>query len=186
MAKQTTPAFNINAFVDASIQALAKTGDAGKAIKAAAPLIKGKTLAECIDAFNVGSGLIEGVSAAIQAAANEARAVLTKDGVDIENKKAVLDALRPIFWTKAGYAEPLKQDTTNPLKGKQASDYTTISKRISIMGQRIMGKVPARRAVEATPVPRACYSAMLALKNDGMTKAQMLAAVAKLFPKAAK
>ena len=109
-------------------------------------------------------------------------AVLASQGVDVSDNKVVLPYVTAGVWTAAGYAEPLKQSKEVPLVGKQLLDYQNLRQSASRLARLIaeMNGKPQPQRVE-TPAPRAALAAIKALKADGMTKAQVLAAVKKAF-----
>jgi hypothetical protein len=99
MAKQIKTTFDHNVLFGAAIQAVTAGADREQAVAAAAAVMKGRTLVECAQAFVAGDDLEEAIGAGKQGAANRAKELLEKAGVEMEFT-AVRTALLPAFWTQ--------------------------------------------------------------------------------------
>ena len=107
-------------------------------------------------------------------------AVLKSQGVDVSDNKAVIPYIKQGVFAAAGYAAPLKKSDDESAEAKSAR--VNLGQSAYRLAKLIaeMNGAPVRQTVE-TPAPRAALAAIKALRADGMTKAQVLAAVKKAF-----
>jgi hypothetical protein len=173
--------------------AVVKGADRDHAAAVAFPVIlkAGATLADLLREERAGEKVKLGVVAAYRALIGGMRAICLHDGVDITDAQAVRHAIRDDVWTDEGHAVRLEHRKAKPatktepaivaLTDDEKREYDRIAKRISRLARDIVDAPKVMPEKAKVRVPADAAAAIKALKEAGVTKAQMMEAIKRAF-----
>jgi hypothetical protein len=175
--------------------AIVKGADRDHAAAVAFPVIikSGATLADLLREERAGERVKLGVAAAYRALVGGMRAIVVHDGVDVTDAQAVRHAIRDEVWADEGHAVRLENRKAQPATEKapavvaltpaELKVYQNVSARISRLARDIVDAPKLAPQKVAVPVKRATKAAIKALAEAGITKAELLAAIADVYAK---
>jgi hypothetical protein len=178
-----------------TLAAVGKGADRDTAARAAYPVIykAGVTLPELLREERAGEKVKLGVSAAYRALVAGMRSLLEHGGTDITDAQAVRHAIRDDVWLDEGHAVRLEHRKAKPatktepaivaLTDDEKREYDRIAKRISRLARDVVDAPKVAPQKVATPVKRTTKAAIKALAEAGITKAELLAAIADVYAK---
>ncbi len=156
---------NFAHILNATHTAIVKGADVDAAARAAFPVIANvKVNIETLLADDRASALTgQALAAANVTIAAGLRAILAADGVDVNNGKAVRDALRPEVWADEGQTMP-EAGSAKPDEGTEArATYDRIAQRVSRLAVRVVAAPKAAPQKVAVRVPKAVQTSIDAL-----------------------
>jgi|SRR6478736_4387679 len=187
--------FDFSSVLAVTLAAVNKGADRDHAAAVAFPVIvrAGSTLAVLLAKDREHTALKLGVSAAYRALVGGMRAIVVHDGVDVTDAQAVRHAIRDAVWADEGHAVRLENRKAKPATEKapavvaltpaELKVYQNVSARISRLARDIVDAPKVAPQKVATPVKRTTKSAIKALAEAGVTKAELLAAIADVYAK---
>jgi hypothetical protein len=185
--------FDFSSVLAVTLAAVNKGADRDHAAAVAFPVIikSGATLRVLLEKDREHTALKLGVSAAYRALVGGIRAICLHDGVDVTDAQAVRHAIREDVWLDEGHAVRLENRKAKPatktepaivaLTPDELKIYQNVSARISRLARDVVDAPKVMPEKAKVRVPADAAAAIKALKDAGVTKAQMMEAIKRAF-----